>query len=100
MPLLPPCPLLLIFPWTPPPRIERGKDFGFSAHIRGGEGLSCKVVDPITEIIVTRRDKTALIAVQVMEDYEGRPTAIKMRREVGWLDAVAQEEGSPPILRP
>ena len=97
-----PCPSLLIFPWTWPfPRQGTTcKYFGVVGHVRGGEGPSWKVGDPITEIVVTRRDEAALISVQGVEDCEVRPTSITMGQKVGWLDVIAKEEGVPPILRP
>ena len=54
--------------------------------MRGGEGLSCKVGDPITELAVRRRDEAAVLAIQGVEDCEVRPTAITMGRQVGWLN--------------
>ena len=54
------------------------KAFDLVARVRGGEGLSCKVSDPTTELAVTRRDETALLAVQGVLYFEGRPTPIKM----------------------
>ena len=40
--------------------------------MRGGEGLVLKVGDPITELIVTRRDKASRIAVEGMEDVKNK----------------------------
>ena len=68
--------------------------------MRRGEGLSCKVGDPITKLIVTRRDDAKLFVVQGVEDREGLPTAVAMGRQVGWIYSIVQEEGIPPFLRP
>ena len=68
--------------------------------MRGGEILSCKVGDPITEFIVTRHDDAALFAVQGVADKEGFPTAVIMGRQVRCIAEVAQEDGIPPFLRP
>ena len=38
--------------------------FGVVTHVRWGEGLARKVGDPITEIVVTRRDEASLLAVK------------------------------------
>ena len=42
--------------------------FGDVMHVRGGEGLARKVGNPITEIVVTRRDKASLLAVNGVSD--------------------------------
>ena len=94
-----PCPLLLLLPWTPPPHGTTCKYFGVVAHVRRDEGLSCKVSNPITELVATRHDEAALLAVQGVVDCEGLPTAITMGRKVRCLDAIAQEEGVSPLLR-
>ena len=59
-----------------------------------------KVNDPITELVVTRRDEAALVAVQGVAYGEGCPAIVSMVWQVRWIDAVAQEEGIPPFLRP
>ena len=64
------------------------------------KGLSYKAVNSILEIVVTRNDEVSLLEVQGVSDYEGRPTAITMGRQVGLVDVIAQEEGVPPLLRP
>ena len=59
------------FAFGPPPLHSAACEyFGVLAHMRGGEGLSCMVRDPITEIVVTRRDKAALLAVKGMVDVK------------------------------
>ena len=66
----------------------------------GGEILSCKVRNPITDLVVMHHDEATLLAVQGMAYCEDRPTAITMGRQVGWIDAIAQEEELPPLLHP
>ena len=38
--------------------------FGVVTHVRGGEDIACKVSDPVTELVVTRRDEAPLLAVE------------------------------------
>ena len=49
------------------------------------EGLAGQVSYPVTELIVTRRDKAALLTVKGVTDCEPRLTSIAMRWEV-WGD--------------
>ena len=65
-----------------------------------GEGLGRKFGGPITELVVTHRDEAAILSEQGMADCEGRPTPITMGQQVGWINAIVQKEGVPPILRP
>ena len=74
--------------------------FGVVTHVRRGEVLTCKVGDPITSLIVMHCDKADLISVKGVEDLECSPTAVAMGRQSRWLNAVAQEEGITPFLRP
>ena len=73
-------------------------DFGVVTHVCGGEGLSRKVGNPITELVATRRDEASLIAVKGTEDGKCRPTPVAMVRKVWWLYVISQEEGVPPLL--
>ena len=45
-------------------------DFGVVTHVHGVKGLACKVRDPITEPVVTRRDEASLIAVKGVADIK------------------------------
>ena len=36
-------------------------------HVRGGDGLECKVGNPITELFVTRWDESPLLEVEGVE---------------------------------
>ena len=74
-----------------PPHGATSEDFGVIVHVRGGESLYCKVDNPTTDLIVTRRDEVALFSVHGVSDREGRPTAAAMGRQVRWINAVAQE---------
>ena len=53
-------------------------EFGVILHMRGDEGLTCKVGYPITELVVMLRDEAALFAVQGMKNRESFPTPITM----------------------
>ena len=66
--------------------------------MRGGEGLARKVGNPITELVVTRRDKASLLAVNGVSDGKCRPTYIEMVRQVIRIYAIAQEDVFPQIL--
>ena len=54
--------------------------FGVVTHVRGGEGLSCKVGDPIKDIFLTRHDESSLLAVDVVADVKFCATSIAMFR--------------------
>ena len=73
---------------------------GLSCRYAGGEALSCKVGDPITELIVKRSDEASLFSVQGVTDREGRPTSITIGWQVRWLITIAKEEEIPPLLCP
>ena len=49
------------------------EDFGVVAHMHEGKGLTCKVDDPITWLVVTRRDESAFLAVQGAADLNMLP---------------------------
>ena len=42
--------------------------FGLSTHVRGGEGISRKVGDLVTELIGRRRGKESILAFEGMVD--------------------------------
>ena len=66
---MPPCLYLLLCLW-PSPLLYGAtcEDFGVVTHMRGGGGLYCNVGDPITELVVTRRDEASLFVVQGVTD--------------------------------
>ena len=53
---------------------------GVVTHVHGGEGLSCKVGDPITEIVVKRHGEAYLLAVMGVADVKCSTTYIVMFR--------------------
>ena len=69
-------------------------------HMRGGEILTCKIDDPITDIVVTCHVEAALLAVKDVTNQEFCSTAVTMVRQVRGLDVIAQEEGNNLFLRP
>ena len=75
----------------PPPHVATCGNSGDVAHVRGGESLTCKVGDPIMELIVTRHDEAALLAVQGVSDQKCCPTAVTLGWQVWWLNDVVQE---------
>ena len=64
----------------------------------GGEGFACQVCCPVTELVVNRRDKTALFAVKGVTDEELGLSAIVVCWEVRGIDVIPQEEGVAPFL--
>ena len=50
--------------------------FGVVMHRHGDEGLAFKVGDPITYIVMTRRDEALLLAVKGVADIKYRATSI------------------------
>ena len=84
----------------PPPYSATCTYFGVAAHVRWVEGLACKVGDPITELVVIRRNEAILLAVQVVADCEFRPTSITMGWQVCLVNSIVQDERFPPTLRP
>ena len=39
-------------------------DEGIVARMQGGQGISCKVSDPIMELVITIHDEVALLYIQ------------------------------------
>ena len=54
-------------------------------HVRGIEGFSGQVCDPVLERIMTRRDKAALLTVDVVENFKFRVAAVTVFGEVWGL---------------
>ena len=63
---------------------------GVITHMHEGEGLACNVGDPITDIVVTRRDEASLLAVEGMVDGKCRTVSIEKFQKVRWIDAIVQ----------
>ena len=66
----------------------------------GSEGLSGKVCYPVTELIVTRRDKAALFEVKGVTDRKPRLAPVAVLGKVWGLQAIPQKEGVAPFLGP
>ena len=45
-------------------------DFWVVPHVRGNEGLACKVGKPITELVLMRRNDASLLAVKGVADVK------------------------------
>ena len=54
----------------------------FITHVRGGDRFYSQVRDPVTELVVTRRDKAALLAVKSIADGKRGVASIAVMREV------------------
>ena len=68
------------------------------AYVRGGEGVARQIRDPVTELIVTRRDNATPLAVDGVVDGEAGLAAVTVFREVWGLEAIAHEGGISPFL--
>ena len=53
--------------------------------MRGGESFAGQVRDPVTELVVTRCDKAALITVKGMADGKSGDKSVTLMREVWGL---------------
>ena len=74
------------------------EDEGVVTHVGVGEGFACEVCYPVIELVVTRRDKSALFSVKDVTDGELVQAAIAVCWEVRGLEAIPQEEGVAPFL--
>ena len=54
--------------------------FLFVMHVREGDDLASKIGDPITELVVMRRDEASLLAVKGIIEVECHATSIVMFR--------------------
>ena len=45
-------------------------DEGVVPHLQGGKGFICKVVNPITELVMTSREEAALLSIQCVKYLE------------------------------
>ena len=60
-------------------------DEGVVAHVSGGEIPARQISHPVTELIVTRRDGSAPLAIEGVADREFGVAAVTVCREVWWL---------------
>ena len=58
---------------------------GVVAYVRGSENPALQIRDPVTELIVARRDEATPLAVEGVADGEFGVAAVVMFREVWWL---------------
>ena len=58
---------------------------GVVAYVRGGECPARQIRDPVTELIVTRRDEATPLAFKGVADGEAGVAAVAVFREVWWL---------------
>ena len=58
---------------------------GVVTHVRWGESPARQIRDPVTELIVTRRDEATPLAVEGVADGEFGVAAVAMFREFWWL---------------
>ena len=63
---------------------------GVIAYVRGGESPARHICDPVTELIVTRRDKATPLAVEDVADGKPGVAAVTVFEEVWGLEAIAQ----------
>ena len=57
----------------------------------GGEGLSHKVGNTITEIVVICGDEVPLLVVEGVADVKCGAASIIVVSQVRWIDAISQE---------
>ena len=72
---------------------------GVIRHVRGGESPARQIRNPVTERIVTRRDKATPLAVEGVADGKPGVAAVAVFGKVWGLKAIAQEGGISPFLR-
>ena len=58
---------------------------GVVAYVRGGEGPARQIRDPVTEIIMARRDEAAPLAIEGVTNGEFGVAAVAVFGEVWWL---------------
>ena len=72
---------------------------GVVAYVRGGECPARQICNPITELIVTRRDEATPLAVEGVANGKPGVAAAVVFMEVWGIEAIAQEGGISPFLR-
>ena len=65
----------------------------------GGERTARQICDPVTELIVARRDEAIPLAVEGEADEKPGVAAVAVLGEVWGIDAIAQEGGISSFLR-
>ena len=65
-------------------------DQGIVAHVGWREGVSDRVGNPITYLVMTRCDEDVIIVVKVMPDSEANPVSISVGGQVWRFDAVSE----------
>ena len=68
------------------------------AHVRGGESPARQIRDPVTELIMTRRDEATPLAVKGVANGKLGVAAVAVFGEVWGLEYIAQEGGISPFL--
>ena len=68
-------------------------------YVRGGESPARQIRDPVTELIMTRRDEATPLAVEGVANGKLGVAAVAVLGEVWGLKAIAQEGGIAPFLR-
>ena len=66
--------------------------------MRGGESPARQIRDPVTELIVTRRDEATPLSVEGVADGEPGFAAVAVFGEVWGIEDIAQEGGISPFL--
>ena len=66
--------------------------------MRGGEIFSVQFRDPVTELVVSRRYKAALLTFEGMAGIDGVVAAVAEVKGVCGIYYMSQEEGISPFL--
>ena len=61
-------------------RLQLDRREGVVAHVIRGESFAGQFRDPVTELVVTRRDKAAPLAIKGMADGESDVAAVAVMR--------------------
>ena len=66
----------------------------------GGEGFSSQVYDPVPELIISRRDEAAPLAVKGVADCKFAIAAVTLIGKVWVIYVIPQERSITQFLRP
>ena len=66
-------------------------DQGIVAHVGWREGVSDRVGNPITYLVMTRCDKDVIIVVKGMPDSEANPAYVAVAGQVWRFNEVSEE---------
>ena len=86
--------ILLILTWPDclwPLHVTTCKDEGVAMHVSRCEGFSGQVRDPVTELVLTRCDKAAPLAVKRVAYGESGVVAFAVMGEVWGIYVILQE---------